>query len=423
MENREEIMVSVWCRTYNHVSYIRDALEGFVTQQTDFIYKVIVYDDASTDGTSDIVKEYEERYPQLIHAIIAKENTYHRPDSREIELKMWKQYLTGKYMALCEGDDFWIDRNKLQKQVDYLEASPEYSLYIHNALWLNCFDGKLRAGNPFKGNDEKDITAEELIMQYNGYPATASFLFRREAQINEPKLFAISPAGDYAAILYALSLGKVHYSSRIMSVYRVFANGSYAVRMQQSSGLRIYFYLRMRMFLAAYDEYTNYQYHKWIAKRIACCELAVMYGGEQNILIAEYVKQSMGQGNIFPEGSTQCIEELEKRRKQELPAELKTFIDKHKHIVIMGIGEFGVYTARMLISHQEEFDGFAVSAKKEEESFFMGKPVYQLAGIPYDKADTGVVVGICPFSGKWSWDSVLRSLEKGGIVNWYCPFS
>lgn len=424
MENQEEkIMVSVWCRTYNHVSYIRDALEGFVSQQTDFIYKVIVYDDASTDGTSDIVKEYAERYPQLIHAIIAKENTYHRPDSREVELKMWKKYLTGKYMALCEGDDFWIDREKLQKQVDYMETHSECSLYIHNALWMNCYDGKLQAGNPFQGHDEKDITAEELIMQYNGYPATASFLFRSEAQIREPKLFAISPVGDYAAILYALSLGKVHYSSRIMSVYRVFASGSYAVRMQQSSVLRLHFYLRLRMFLAAYDEYTDYRYHQWIAKRIACCELAVMYGGEQNILIAEYVEQSVKQGNIFPEGSTACITELEKRRKQELPVELKAFINRHKHIMIMGIGEFGVYAARMMISHQAAFDGFVVSAKKEGENSFMEKPVYNLSEIPYEKEDTGIVVGICPFSGKWSWDSVLHSLHTAGIVHYHCPFS
>lgn len=423
MEYQEgKVMVSVWCRTYNHVNYIRDALEGILSQKTEFIYKVVVFDDASTDGTSDIVREYGERYPQIIHAIIAEENIHHRSDGGEIVLELWRKHLTGKYVAFCEGDDFWIDPNKLQIQVDYMESHPECSLYMHNALWLNCYNGKLQAGSPFQSDGERDVTAEELIMQYNGYPSTASFFTRGEEQLRKPLFCFLSPVGDYTTILYLLSKGKVHYNSRIMSVYRVFASGSCAVRMQQSGGMRINFYLRLRSFLTAYDKYTDNKYHKWIAKRIACCELAVMHGGEPDVLIAEYVKKSIEQGNIFPDGSTADIEELEKQRKKELPEELKTFIDGHKHIIIMGTGEFGVYTARMLASHQVEFDGFAVSAKKEEESSFMGKNIYQLSEIPYDKADTGVVVGICPFSGKWSWDSVLHSLETAGIANWYCPF-
>lgn len=423
IENQDKpIMVSVWCRTYNHVNYIKDALDGLVSQQTDFIYKVIVFDDASMDGTSDIVRAYAEKYPEIIHAIIAKENIYHHPDTKKIIADIWKQHLTGKYMAFCEGDDFWIDNNKLQMQVDYMETHPECTMYMHNALWLNCRNGAMKAGNPYKGKDEWDISAEELIMQYNGYPSTASFLFKRE-QINKPQFFAEVHASDYTTILYALATGNVHYSSRIMSVYRVFAAGSYAVRMQQNNGLKICFYLRMLLFFFKYDEYTNYKYHKWISKRIVCYELAVMYGGEQNILIAESVRQSMEQGNIFPKESFVYIDKLENQRKQELPAELRTFVNAYKHIIIMGTGEFGVYAARMLASHGVEFDGFAVSARKDEEISFMEKPVYNLSEIPYHKEDTGVVIGICPFSGKWGWDSVLDSLKTAGIVNWHCPFS
>lgn len=423
IENQDKpIMVSVWCRTYNHVNYIKDALDGLVSQQTDFIYKVIVFDDASTDGTSDIVRAYAEKYPEIIHAIIAKENIYHHPDTKKIIADIWKQHLTGKYMAFCEGDDFWIDNNKLQMQVDYMETHPECTMHMHNALWLNCRNGAMKAGNPYKGKDEWDITAEELIMQYNGYPSTASFLFKSE-QINKPQFFAEVHASDYTTILYALATGSVHYSSRIMSVYRVFAAGSYAVRMQQNNGLKICFYLRMLLFFFKYDEYTNYKYHKWISKRIICYELAVMYGGEQNVLIAESVRQSMEQGNIFPKESLVYIDKLENQRKQELSAELRTFVNAYKHIIIMGTGEFGVYAARMLAGHGVEFDGFAVSARKDEEIFFMEKPVYNLSEIPYHKEDTGVVIGICPFSGKWGWDSVLDSLKTAGIVNWYCPFS
>lgn len=423
MDNRKQdkpIMVSVWCRTYNHINYIKDALDGLVSQQTDFIYKVIVFDDASTDGTSDIVQAYAEKYPEIIYAIIAKENIYHHPETKKIIADIWKQHLTGKYMAFCEGDDFWIDSNKLQIQVDYMEAHPECTMYMHNSLWLNCRTGVMKAGNPYKGKGEWDVTAEELIMQYNGYPATASFLFKRE-QINKPQFFSEVHANDYTTILYALATGSVHYSSRIMSVYRVFAAGSYAVRMQQNAGLRICFYLRMLIFFFKYDEYTHYAYHKWISKRIACYELAVMYGGEMDVSVAEYVKQSMEQGNVFPEESLSYIDKLENQRKQELPAELRAFVNAYKHIVIMGAGEFGMYAARMLASHGVEFNGFAISVRNDENSF-MEKPVYTLSEIPYDKEDTGVIVGICPFSGKWGWESVLDSLEAAGIVNWHCPF-
>lgn len=423
MDNRKQdkpIMVSVWCRTYNHINYIKDALDGLVSQQTDFIYKVIVFDDASTDGTSDIVRAYAEKYPEIIYAIIAKENIYHHPETKKIIADIWKQHLTGKYMAFCEGDDFWIDSNKLQIQVDYMEAHPECTMYMHNSLWLNCRTGVMKAGNPYKGKGEWDVTAEELIMQYNGYPATASFLFKTE-QINKPQFFSEVHANDYTTILYALATGSVHYSSRIMSVYRVFAAGSYAVRMQQNAGLRICFYLRMLIFFFKYDEYTHYAYHKWISKRIACYELAVMYGGEMDVSVAEYVKQSMEQGNVFPEESLSYIDKLENQRKQELPAELRAFVNAYKHIIIMGAGEFGMYAARMLASHGVEFNGFAISVRNDENSF-MEKPVYTLSEIPYDKEDTGVIVGICPFSGKWGWESVLDSLEAAGIVNWHCPF-
>ena len=422
MENHDKpIMVSVWCRTYNHVNYIKDALDGLVSQQTDFIYKVIVFDDASTDGTSDIVRAYAEKYPEIIYAIIAEENIYHHPNTKKIIADIWKKHLTGKYMAFCEGDDFWIDCSKLKIQVDYMESHPDCAMYMHNSLWLNCRNGAIKAGNPYKGKCEWDVAAEELIMQYNGYPSTASFLFKRE-QIDKPQFFGEVHANDYTTILYAFATGSVHYSSRIMSVYRVFADNSYAVRMQQDGDLRICFYLKMLFFFWKYDAYTNYKYHKWIAKRIACYELTVMYGSEPNIPIAESVRKSMEQGNIFPEESYKYVDRLEKQRRQELPEELKTFIDGHKHIIIMGTGEFGVYAARMLISHEVEFDGFAVSAKKDEESSFMGKTVYNLSEIPYDEKDTGVVIGICPFSGKWSWDSVLHSLAEAGVKNWYCPF-
>lgn len=414
-------MVSVWCRTYNHKDYISDALEGLVSQETSFAFEVIVFDDASTDGTSDIVREYEAKYPKIVHAIISDENIYRRSDGVEIAWEIWKKYFTGKYLAFCEGDDFWIDRNKLQIQVDYMESHPECSMYMHNALWWNCQNGTMKAGNPFRGNIEGDVGAEELIMQYNSYPSTASFLFRRE-QIDKPQFFRNAPAEDYATILFALSTGKVYYSSRIMSVYRVFANGSFAVRMQRMDQVRLRFYMKLLIFYKNYDKYTDYKYHIWIARRIACCDLAIMYGCALNRSITEYVRSCEEPGDPLPVEIWEYIEGLEVRRSQEIPDELRDFVSKYKHIIIMGTGEFGTYAAKQLMNHHVEFDGFAVTAGTAEETQFMEKEIYELSKLPYDKKETGIIIGICPYSGKWSWDSVLKSLKSAEIVNFYCPF-
>ena len=118
-DENNEILVSICCITYNHEKYIRDAIEGFLMQKTDFPFEVLIHDDASTDGTADIIREYETKYPDIIKPIYQTENQY----SKGIKISATYNYprAKGKYIALCEGDDYWIDPYKLQKQVDFLE--------------------------------------------------------------------------------------------------------------------------------------------------------------------------------------------------------------------------------------------------------------------------------------------------------------
>lgn len=122
-------LVAIRCITYNHEPYIRDALEGFVMQKTNFPFIAIVHDDASTDGTAGIIREYAEKYPDLIKPIYETENQYNKYNGTLIRI-MDKACLSSgaKYMAVCEGDDYWTDPFKLQKQVDFLESHPDYSM-------------------------------------------------------------------------------------------------------------------------------------------------------------------------------------------------------------------------------------------------------------------------------------------------------
>jgi glycosyltransferase involved in cell wall biosynthesis len=128
MLNNNEITVSVCMLTYNHELFIRQAIEGVLMQETDFPFEVLIQDDASTDSTADIVREYEAKYPDIIKPIYQTENQFSK--GVIVIMPLFKK-AKGKYIALCEGDDYWTDPQKLQKQVDFLEANLDYSLCCH----------------------------------------------------------------------------------------------------------------------------------------------------------------------------------------------------------------------------------------------------------------------------------------------------
>ena len=134
-----DIIVSIFCDTYNHVDYIQEALDGFAMQETNFAFEVLVHDDASTDGTAKIVEEYARKYPDLIKPILQKENQYSKGVRITHEYVLPKA--KGKYVAVCEGDDYWTDKHKLQKQFEIMEMHPEIDMCTHKTLCIAA-DGK-----------------------------------------------------------------------------------------------------------------------------------------------------------------------------------------------------------------------------------------------------------------------------------------
>lgn len=153
-QNNKTPLLSICCLAYNHAPYIRQCLDGFMMQKTDFAFEVLIHDDASTDGTADIIREYEAKYPDIIKPIYQTENQY----SKGIKISGTYQFprAKGKYIAMCEGDDYWIDPLKLQKQVDFLEANEDYSLCCHrykiydekSELWTEDYGSELFHENP-----------------------------------------------------------------------------------------------------------------------------------------------------------------------------------------------------------------------------------------------------------------------------------
>jgi len=132
--NLAHIKVTVCCVTYNHAAFIRQALEGFLLQKTDFRVELLIHDDASTDGTAEIVGEYAARYPHLINATLQTINQYSQGINVLAELRYQAK---GDYLAYCEGDDYWMDPHKLQRQADYLEQHPETVMVGQNTVRVN----------------------------------------------------------------------------------------------------------------------------------------------------------------------------------------------------------------------------------------------------------------------------------------------
>ena len=217
----KENLVGIYCITYNHKSYIRDCLEGFVKQKTNFKFKAVVFDDCSTDGTREIVEEYAKKYPDIIKPILPEHNVA-QSKGFDFVAKAIYDNLNTKYVAYCEGDDYWTDENKLQKQVDFLEAHPEYSGCFHPVKihWENGEEKDSIYPKPQKIRGKKFVTAGDLL-EYN-YIQTNSVLYRWAFIDKDFKEFfpeKILPGDLYMHLLHA-KRGNIGFLPEVMSVYR-----------------------------------------------------------------------------------------------------------------------------------------------------------------------------------------------------------
>lgn len=215
--------LSICCITYNHAKFIRQALDGFMMQKTNFPFEIIIHDDASTDGTADIIREYEQKYPDIIRATYQTENQW----SKGIDVLKAFVYpkIQGQYVALCEGDDYWIDENKLQKQVDFLDTHPEFNVCFHpvKVIWEdNRAPESIFPKPKFRFN--KDILTLQDLLKHN-FIQTNSVMYRWCLKDQE-NLFPndILP-GDWFLHLLHAQTGKIGFLSDVMAVYRRHAGG------------------------------------------------------------------------------------------------------------------------------------------------------------------------------------------------------
>jgi glycosyltransferase involved in cell wall biosynthesis len=240
MDETQEPLVSICCITYNHERYIRDAIESFLMQETDFPFEIIIHDDASTDRTADIIREYEKKYPEMIKPIYQTENQYSK--GVKVTSLAYKKS-KGKYIALCEGDDYWTDPLKLQMQVTFLEKNPDYVI-TYTAVEAFDENGIIKT---YVGGALNDLSEEQLKCATPINTLTTCF---RNLIKEYPPEFSIAKLGDLTIWSLLGAYGKGKFIGEIKpSAYRVHDNGIFS---KKSPTERMYMNLTTQVSLMLY---------------------------------------------------------------------------------------------------------------------------------------------------------------------------
>lgn len=263
-------MVSVLSITFNQKDYIRQAIDSFLAQQVDFPIEIMVNDDCSTDGTTDIVLGYQKEHPELFRITTHDENQYSLGKSPMGEFQV--PLARGKYIAMCEGDDYWTDPTKLQKQFDYMEAHPEVAACVHATDNVHAETGVTMKTQRYADHDCM-ISVEDAATHSQCY-ATNSLFIRTDVlkDYRRSPFFKLKVDGDHRMLIYfTMVAGGIHYHNEVMSAYRMFAKGSVNLSMAMSDKIaqvaKEKHDNRIELLKFA-DEYTHGRYHQEITDGI-----------------------------------------------------------------------------------------------------------------------------------------------------------
>lgn len=254
--------LSICCITYKHEKFIAQAIDSFIMQQTNFDFEIIIADDNSPDSTAAICKQYQAKYPGKIKLLLNNKNIGMMPNFSQA-----LNACAGEYIALCEGDDYWTDTQKLQKQVDFLEANQGYTICFHRVQELK--DGgqfQLQADMP---DTEKQYTINQLAA--GNFMHTPSVVFKNNIQQGLPSWFNQSPVGDYPLHLINASKGLIWYLPGPMAVYRRHDGGIWSniQSLQRSEKwLRVLHYLLQENFTAEIKNILLQQVVKYQEKHL-----------------------------------------------------------------------------------------------------------------------------------------------------------
>jgi len=288
-------IVSICCTTYNHGPYIAEAIESFLMQETDFVFEILIRDDCSTDHTSTLVKEYTDKYPTLIKPIFEKENTYSKGVKPMLQLY---KVARAKYIALCEGDDYWTDPLKLQKQVDFLEQNDDYVITYTS---VEAFDENGLVNN-YTGGVTRDV--ENIELQKTIPINTLTTCFRNVIK-EVPKEFDCTKYGDLFTWSILGTYGKGKYLADIKPArYRIHDGGIHSKKEKHVQ-------LEMWSLTAA----ALYSYHSRM----------------QNTILAEHFKSIIFELRLKELSPIQILKHTYKEIRHRIKYYLKSLLKKNSH--------------------------------------------------------------------------------------------
>jgi len=267
----EKIMVSILCITYNHGKYIGKCLESFINQKTSFNYEIIVHDDVSSDNTREIIDKYYQKYPDKIVRIYQKENQFSK--GVNIYKKFIIPKIRGKYFALCEGDDYFCDKEKLQKQFDFLERHPDYAFCVHNAIIVDREENLQGEISPLL--DGGDLSCSDFIINGGAFVATNSIFSYSKYLKEMPRYFDIISI-DYIFQIYLSSKGKTYSLKEYLSAYRQGVEGSWTKTTSVDKEKLIEYNKKIILALNAFNEDTDYIYDSFLKEKLVPLEYDVL---------------------------------------------------------------------------------------------------------------------------------------------------
>lgn len=228
-----EPLVSVYMLAYRHERFLADAIEGVMAQQCDFPLELVIGEDCSRDRTLQIAKRYQDKRPDLIRIITSATNVGAKANARRCQAA-----LRGKYVAFCEGDDYWTSPHKLVKQIAILESNPDVTLVCHAARQVDSVTGRHgKLVRPARAS--RMLSTDEIVRGDGGFVSTCSIVARKTLLEDKPGWWQHAPVGDYPLMLRAAQLGRVAYLDEVMAAYRINVPGSWTTLYREKDNLEV----------------------------------------------------------------------------------------------------------------------------------------------------------------------------------------
>ncbi len=404
---KEDIMVSVLCTAYNHENFIRDAIEGVLEQKTNFRYELIIHDDASGDHTPKIITEYAERYKGIIRLVMQEKNQY---QSCNIYPAFLFPKVRGKYIAFCEGDDYWTDEQKLQKQVDFLENHEDYVMCMHNAVKVNYETGEEVVLNTFPADGTYSQEKQILAGLGTDFPAFASYMVRAEFLKGIPEFFLASKVLDYPIRQYYANCGKVYYFKAPMSVYRVSTPQSYMKKVSENEFFYNNYAIEMIRFFENLNQYTGKKFNTVLECKIDSDYFGFCLSIPEQEGIDKAVQNGLDIGKVM-----KCYKCL---FPGYLDSTIQEVCEKSSHIFIYGASRLAPVCKKQLEHAGISFEGFVVSEGQMKAGSIEGMKIYYLNEVIAKYGNPGFILAIQPIN----LGIVEKTLRRHGMKNYCQPY-